>query len=511
MRTSRITTCTLLGVDAPTVELACRITPGGDQHTSLPGLEHAAVRETRDRVRAAIEASGFRYPPGQIAIDVVPQRARSWRPPPAAAHALSILAASGQCEPGQLSQWAVYAELAADGRLLPAQGALAAATTASVHGLTGIIVAPENANEAALVGGTLTVAPARDLTEAQAVIAGAAPPARPRAPRPAERVAEPELLSLRAAHCEALQAVTIAAAGGHSLLLRGPADGRALALAQAMSALLPPLENHAAREVARIYGIAGVGRPHSDLMPPVRIPHPRSSLAGLLGGVGALGPGEVTLAHHGLLILDGLRAYAPAALEALLSVHESGISQITCGTQTVQLPARFQLVATTTCCPCGRGACACKRCRLEHGCTCTPQAIAEHQRTLDAIAGWFDLHATTAPCHARSACACAPPPPVQLRHRVMRARARQRDRLAPSDATNNAELGRDPSEAEVRFTAPARAYADRLRGAGMDTTRIVRVARTLADLHRVEQVSSQVLAAALALPQTAGSASNAAR
>jgi magnesium chelatase family protein len=463
MPASRVGTFALLGVEARPVEVVCAATPGLPSFR-VAGLSSRALRPVRERVQSALRSSGYDFPEQRVVIDLLPAHVRTIPESLGLASALAVLAASGQCDARHAQQWAVHAALTPEGRLAPVRGALAAAEAAIRAGIPGLIVAPENAAEAALLDGVRVVG-ARDVRDAVKILDGARPTAcasRPPAPTPAS----PELLALP--NPQLTHALMLAAVGGHSLLLTDTVPGSGLVLADAVAALLPALTPEQQREIVRIHSIAGIG---ATLNParPVRAPHPRASLSGLLGGTGALAPGEASLAHHGILALDGLSAFPRGSLAAIRSAYEDRHVAVRRDSASACLPTRFLLIATMTSCP---AAC-------DGTCTCPPQVVAQHRAKIAPIAGCFDVHVNAAP-------ATSPTATHSWRMDEVRERVR---------AAQELRQARRPASAPVEPDSAARAFAERLAGAaGPD--RILRVARTLADLAGDADVTVDYVAAA---------------
>jgi magnesium chelatase family protein len=463
MPASRLGAFALLGVEARPVEVVCTATPGLASFR-VAGLSSRALQPVRERVQSALSSGGYDFPEQRVVIDLLPAHVRTIPESLGLASAIAVLAASGQCDARHAQEWAVHAALTPEGQLAPVRGALAAAEAALRAGIPGLIVAPENAAEAALVDGVRVVA-ARAVRDAVKVLNGERPAACSSRP-PAATPAPPELLALP--NPQLTRALMLAAVGGHSLLLTNAAAGSGLVLAAAVASLLPALTPEQQREIVRIHSVAGIG---TTLHPrrPVRAPHPRASLSGLLGGTGALAPGEASLAHHGVLVLDGLSAFPWGSLAAIRSAYEDGHVAVRRDSANARLPTRFLLIATMTSCPAG----------CERSCSCPPQVVAQHRAKMAPIAGCFDVHVNAAP-------ASSPHPTRswgmdEVRERIRGAQEQRQARRPASTTPGSADLGSRPTAADVEAGPAARALAERLADAA-SPDRLLRVARTLADL-----------------------------
>src|SRR5215211_4239218 len=348
-------TFTLLGVGAQEVIVEV------DVHRGLPafslvGLPDAAVRESRERVRAALTNSDFEFPLQRITANLAPADLPKAGPGLDLAIAAALIGAAGQLPAKGLERWCLAGELALDGAIRPVPGVLAMAEEARRGEAVGLAVAAVNAPEAALIDG-LTVIPLCRLEELPALARGEMAPFEPAAiasrngsgPEPAGDLADlrgqPALRRL----------LEVAAAGGHSVLITGPPGaGKSLA-ARRLPSLLPSLDKVEAIEVTRIASVCGQPPPPGGLAArPFRAPHHTISAAGLIGGGSPPRPGEVTRAHGGVLFLDELGEFSRSALEALRQPLEEGRVAVTRVHHSVELPCRFMLVAAANPCPCGR-------------------------------------------------------------------------------------------------------------------------------------------------------------
>ena len=494
---AHVTTFALHGVHSR------RVTVEVDLHAGLPtftvvGLGDRAVREARERVRSAIQNSGFAFPAQRITVNLAPAHMRKEGPGFDLAIACGILAAAGEIPARRLDGMAVFGELALGGELRPCRGTLAVAEGAAAERTRGLVVAVRHAEEAALVE-SLPVHGARDLAEVVAILRGEREGVRPAvvaAVAPSSRLGD--LADVRG-HTAPLRALEIAAAGGHNLLLAGPPGTGKTMLAQRLASILPPLTRAEAIEVTRIRSVAG--RPAGAALVadrPFRAPHHTVSPSGLVGGGSTPLPGEVTLAHHGVLFLDELAEFSRPALEALRQPLEDGRVAIVRGQQTAVFPSRFQLVASTNPCPCGHG--GTPRCR------CSEADVARYRRRLSGpLLDRLDLRVDVQRPLPEEFAAPGTCSSAAVRRRVVAARELQAARLAGTEATCNGALDAALIRRHVRLTSAARQVLRRAYDRGVLSPRghdrVIRVAQTIADLAEAETVGSGELLEALALRQ----------
>ena len=468
-----------------------------DVHRGLPnftivGLPDAAVREARERVRAALVNCGFEFPLRRIVVNLAPASLRKAGPGMDLAIAAALLSASEQLRWEGLADAALVGELALDGATRPVYGALAMAEAARQGGAKAIVLPAENGAEAALVEG-IEVVPVEGLGQLLGLPEGEWKPPRPEPLPllPSVAADAPDLADLRG-QPHLRHALEVAAAGGHSLLMIGPPGaGKSLA-ASRLPSILPPLAPAEALEVARIAsacGRLGAGLPGGR---PFRAPHHTISAAGLVGGGQPIRAGEITIAHRGVLFLDELCEFRRDALEALRAPLESGEVAIARVSGQRSLPCRFMLVAAANPCPCGRG-------EADPDCTCSPYEVQRYQGKLSgALADRIDVLAAVRQPSAADIGGAPGEASAAVRERVCAARERQEHRLGAGRC--NGEM--TPAEArgcplsEGGAALLAELYS-RQRLSGRAHDRALRLAQTLTDLAGLGEIGEEQMAQAL--------------
>ncbi len=497
---ARVNSAAIIGVDASPVQVEVDISRGLRSFTTV-GLPDAAVRESRERVESAIRNSGFEFPVERITVNLAPADIRKEGPAFDLPIALGILVATGQVSIDDLDEVSVIGELSLDGHLRRVAGALPVAIGARAWGHRALIVPPGNGKEAAVVD-DFEVYTAENLYDCVCLLEQGL-------------MAEPVEVTEDDLNLEApsyavdfsdvkgqqhvKRALEIAAAGGHNVIMIGPPGAGKTMLARRMPTILPPMGLDEALEVTKLYSVSGLLTSNTALVTtrPFRNPHHTVSTAGLVGGGSIPQPGEVSLAHYGVLFLDELPEFRHDALEVLRQPMEDGTVTIARAQQTLTFPANFQLIASMNPCPCGYYTDPVKQC------TCSPGEISRYRKRISGpLLDRIDIHIEVPRLGADELFKRTPGEPSEaIRGRILGAREMQRERFADSDFHSNSQMTvkamRDFCQIDGEVESLLRQAIDQFALSARAHDRIIKLARTIADLDGSEDIGVPHIAEAV--------------
>ena len=498
---SKITSSAVMGIDAYVVDVEVDVTARGLPYFATVGLPDAAVKESKDRVRAALKNNGFEFPLKQIVINLAPANIKKEGSAFDLPIALGIIASEGLLEQDKLTGYMIVGELSLDGRIKPVRGALPMAVKAAAEGFKGLVLPYENAREAAVVGG-IDVFGAKDLASVVEFF-------REGSQLEKFKMDTSRLFQENSRYLEDFsevkgqehvkRALEIAAAGGHNVLMIGPPGSGKTMLAKRLVTVLPEMGFNEAIETTKVHSVVGLIPSDRPLVAtrPFRSPHHTISDAGLIGGGAYPKPGEVSLSHNGVLFLDELPEFHRNALEVLRQPLEDRQVTISRATASITFPASFMLVAAMNPCPCGFYT------DLTHQCTCSPNQIQRYRaRVSGPLLDRIDLHVEVPSVKYRDLSDDRPGESSErVRGRVNKARDIQVKRLSEDGIYCNSQM--KPRHLKRFCAVDDKTHSllehavERLGLSARAYNRIIKVARTIADLDNRETIQAPDVAEAI--------------